>query len=640
MQLRSKSLFAIGFITILALLFLVILSWVRTARNDSEQLQALVHKQLQTRLTATMLNASQNRVLSLYRMTTTNDPFEQDDAYIQFRNLGEAYLKAREQILAGDLSPEEKLSLRHIDKLAEFGGVELEHIAQLISNGQMQHALHLLNDSILPNRLKMAAELRQLFQSQRNIVEQELEKTASDHRYTNYLIISLGTVAVLLGVMMVLVVRRMDQTESDLIEQGKRVRALYEASSISCLSLDEQIRATLELGCDLLDMEIGKVCHIDTQKGVNTFLHTVAPDHYSVSAGAEIPLDKTFCSICYESDSPIMISHVKKSEYSHTPFYEFSHLESYIAAPLWVNGEKYGTINFSSRTPRHRPFSEGDRELIKLIANWTSVALERQIAQQINIARQSAEAANVTKSAFLANMSHELRTPLNAIIGYNELMRDEAQDADDQKYMTDIEKINNASHHLLSLINDILDLSKIESGKMQVHVEHFALKPLVQDLIPTVTPLVQKQNNTLHVQCDNNPGIMHSDLTKLRQILINLIGNASKFTENGTITLTVNNIYQEDDSWVRFQISDTGIGMSEEQMKDIFNTFSQADRSITAKYGGTGLGLAICKNLCKLLGGTIEVDSIKDIGSVFTVTVPMAINRHHKPSIRRHSAGA
>jgi signal transduction histidine kinase len=627
-KLRSTSLFAAGFTTILVLLLVVTVSWIRTARLDSARLHSLVHKQLQTRLTATMLNASQNRVLSLYRMTTINDPFEEDDAYLQFRKLGEDYLKAREQILAGDLTLEEKQTLHKIDKLAQFGGIETENIAQLISDGQLKRALHLLNNTILPNRLKMAQELSHIFNTQRAFVEKELEEAANDHRYTNYLIVSLGTIASLLGVFTIFVVRRTRQTEGELIEQGERVRALYEASSTSGLSQEQQIRETLKLGCRLLGMEIGKVCHIDQDKNLSTFLHTVAPPHYGVKPGAEIPLDRTFCRIIYESDQPVMIHHMRNSEYCHYPCYEFSHLESYVAAPIRVNGEKFGTISFASPDPKPNPFTSRDKELIKLIANWTSVALERQIAQQINIARKSAEAANTTKSAFLANMSHELRTPLNAIIGYNELMKDEAEEAGDVRYLTDIDKINSASRHLLNLIDDILDLSKIESGKMQLHIEHFALKPLISELTATVTPLLEKNHNKLRVNCDNNLGIMRSDLTKLRQILINLLGNAGKFTENGTITLTVSNLQREDENWISFQISDTGIGISQEQLKTIFDTFSQADNTITSKYGGTGLGLAICKHLSELIGGYIEVESIKDVGSSFTVTAPMNIAKY------------
>lgn len=621
----SKTLFAAGFTTILLLLLVVIILWIKTATLDHERLQALVNKQLQTRLTADMLYAAHHRVVNLYRMTTVDDPFEQDDSYLAFRDLGETYLKAREKILAGKLTLEEKQTLRQIDKLAAFGGTEQEHIAQLINAGERKRALHLLNESILPNRLKLTKELRNIFDSQREFVERALEETARDQRNNYYLITSLGTVATLLGIFTVFVVRRMGRTEAELIEQGDRVRALYEASSISGLSLTEQINETLKLGCRLLGMEIGKVCHIDEKKDSNVFLHIIAPDEYGIRAGADIPLDRTFCSIPFKSDQPVMISHVKQSEYKDFPCYEFSHLESYIAAPIWVNGEKFGTVNFSSVNPKPIAFNDRDKELVMLIGNWISVALERQIAHKINIAKESTEAANITKSAFLTNMSHELRTPLNAIIGYNELMKDEVTDSGDTQYLTDINKISQASHHLLNLVNDILDLAKIESGKMELHVEHFALTPLVKEITSTVQAQIAKNHNTLVVNCESQLGIMRSDLTKVRQIILNLLSNSCKFTEHGTITLSISTTKKPNGNWAIFEVKDTGIGMTREQMQGIFNTFAQADSSISPKYGGTGLGLTISRHLCEMIGGSINADSVKDVGSTFTLSVPMVL---------------
>ena len=635
----SKSLFAAGFVTILLLLLVVIVIWINTATEDNKRLQALVNKQLQTRLTADMLYAAHHRVVNLYRMTTVDDPFEQDDSYLAFRDLGETYLKAREKILSGKLTLEEKQTLRQIDKLAAFGGTEQEHIAQLINAGERKRALHLLNQSILPNRLKLTKELRNIFDSQREFVEKSLEEAARDQRNTYFLISSLGTVASLLGIFTVFVVRRMGRTESELIEQGDRVRALYEASSISGLSLQQQINETLKLGCRLLGMEIGKICYIDEKKDSITFLHTFAPNQYGIRSGAEIPLNRTFCTIPFKSGQPVMISHVRDSEYHDFPCYEFSHLESYIAAPIWVNGEKFGTVNFSSVKPKAIPFTERDKELVMLIGNWVSVTLERQIAQKINIAKESAEAANVTKSAFLANMSHELRTPLNAIIGYNELMRDVAAENGDSQYLTDINKISLASHHLLNLVDDILDLAKIESGKMELHVEHFALKPLIKELTATVQPLVEKNRNTLTVNCESNLGIIRSDLTKLRQIILNLLSNACKFTEHGTVTLNVNTVRKDDGNWAIFEIKDTGIGMTPEQMQKVFNSFAQADASISPKYGGTGLGLTISKHLCEMIGGSITVDSVKDVGSTFVLTVPMVLAFESNNSIRTNASG-
>jgi len=238
-------------------------------------------------------------------------------------------------------------------------------------------------------------------------------------------------------------------------------------------------------------------------------------------------------------------------------------------------------------------------------------------------ARDDAEAANRTKSAFLANMSHELRTPMNAIIGYSEMLAEEAEDAGVEEFIPDLNKIQSAGTHLLSLINDILDLSKIESGKMTVYLEAFDVKSLVEDVAATVKPLLAKNNNQLILNIQPDLGPMTSDLTKVRQTLFNLLSNASKFTENGTITLSTQLDQSGLSSNVTFAVQDTGIGMTPEQCGKLFQAFSQADASTTRKYGGTGLGLAISRRFCQILGGDITVASIPGTGSTFTVILPL-----------------
>ncbi|MEY3764639.1 MAG: hypothetical protein RLZ42_1299, partial [Armatimonadota bacterium] len=237
-------------------------------------------------------------------------------------------------------------------------------------------------------------------------------------------------------------------------------------------------------------------------------------------------------------------------------------------------------------------------------------------------ARDDAEAANRTKSAFLANMSHELRTPMNAIIGYSEMLAEEAEDAGVAEFIPDLNKIQSAGKHLLSLINDILDLSKIESGKMTVYLEAFDVKSLVEDVAATVKPLLAKNKNQLILNIQPDLGAMTSDLTKVRQTLFNLLSNASKFTENGTITLSANLDKSGLSNNVSFAVQDTGIGMTPEQCGKLFQAFSQADASTTRKYGGTGLGLAISRRFCQILGGDITVASIPGTGSTFTVILP------------------
>jgi signal transduction histidine kinase/DNA-binding response OmpR family regulator len=259
-----------------------------------------------------------------------------------------------------------------------------------------------------------------------------------------------------------------------------------------------------------------------------------------------------------------------------------------------------------------------------------SLAVFRENAREIRSAREQAEksraeaeAASRTKSAFLANMSHELRTPLNAIIGYSEILVEDATDRGDKTSIADLEKIQGAGKHLLGLINDILDLSKIEAGRMDVYLEQVFLSRLVDEVKTIVEPMVKKNDNRLIIDCPADIGSFRTDLTKLKQSVINLLSNAAKFTKKGDITLKVwRETAQDGQPWVKVAVSDSGIGMTEEQVGRLFQAFTQADSSTTRNFGGTGLGLTISKHFCAMLGGTIDVTSTPGKGSTFTISLP------------------
>lgn len=637
-EFRSRSKFiAPGFGAILVLIVVVMYLWFDNATTNSQRLENLVERQTQTRLLANMLYAVQRRSLTLHRMLDIKDPFEQDDEYLEFRKHGEIYLKSREQLLATTLTEAERNILNTVDKLATTGGLHQARVADLIMQGQTGQARDMLINKVNTNQRALIDKLRSIFESQRSVVESELMSATKEHEVTYWFIFSLGTVALLLGGFTIFVVKRTRRSEGQLFDQSQWIRELYEISSRSGLSPDEQITETLKLGCQLLNMEIGKVCQVDKAKQTNRFLNVIAPEQYSIREGQEIPLDRTFCSVAIDSAGPMAIANVQESEYASYPCYEFSHIESYISVPVFVNQVKFGTVNFSSTHPRE-PFTENDIDLLKLITNWISVTLERKISQQISIAKETAEAANKTKSSFLANMSHELRTPLNAILGYNQLIRDEVREDGNVQYLDDIDKVDMAGRHLLSLINDVLDLSKIEAGKMEIHLEHFALKPLVDEIQTTVMPLMEKNHNVFQLEYDDDISAIHADLTKVRQILFNLLSNASKFTHNGNIKLSVTPLKKGNSSWIRFIIKDTGIGMNREQLNKIFVSFSQADSSTQKNYGGTGLGLAITHRLCQLMGGSITADSVPEVGSTFTVLLPTTITSAPSPDADRQSA--
>jgi PAS domain S-box-containing protein len=329
---------------------------------------------------------------------------------------------------------------------------------------------------------------------------------------------------------------------------------------------------------------------------------------------------------------------------------ERERMVAFAGYPLLLDGKLLGVMAIYAR----RRFSRSALEAMAAVADGIALGIERKrserelarytrdleqahtterqnakqlatLVDQLRVTQGQAEAATRAKSDFLASMSHELRTPLNAIILYSELLQEEAGDEDRQGSVADLQKIQSAGKHLLDLINGILDLSKIEAGKMTLSLERFEIGAMIDDLLDTIGPLVEQRNNVLTVRSGDDVGSMVADFMKTRQILLNLLSNAGKFTRDGAIALDVQRVMVGGRPLVRFSVIDTGVGMTPQQTERVFDAFTQADVTTTRKYGGTGLGLAIVSRFCQLMGGSVSVESRPGEGSTFTVQLPLEV---------------
>lgn len=347
--------------------------------------------------------------------------------------------------------------------------------------------------------------------------------------------------------------------------------------------------------------------------------------------GIVVPLDETdsvFVS-AVDRNQPIFISDVasQRPGMSTTDgrIYDLMPTRSLITFPLSINERVIGVLAFSNT----RTIVDADEDEIEAIERhvaFIATAIRNaRMYEQIKTAEKAANAANQAKSQFLANMSHELRTPMNAVIGYSEMLKEEAEDQGADDFIPDLDRICRASKHLLHLINDILDLSKVEAEKIELFPEPIDVGEFIDDIVNGIGPIIETNGNMLEIDRPQEGVEIINDVTRLRQVVLNLLSNAAKFTHEGTVRLAVSINAKDGRDWLDIAVEDSGIGMSGEQMKQVFQPFTQADASTTRKYGGTGLGLAISKSYCEMMGGTISVASEEGKGSTFTIHIPANI---------------
>jgi len=305
--------------------------------------------------------------------------------------------------------------------------------------------------------------------------------------------------------------------------------------------------------------------------------------------------------------------------------YGINPAKSVLVCPLEIGGKVIGVITFARLEDSMHLGPEEIERIQRYVTPLATVIRNARLFDETRAARAEAIESSKAKSQFLANMSHELRTPLNAIIGYSEMLQEDTEEEGHPQYRDDLDKIHGSGLFLLNLISGVLDLTRIEAGKIEVERSRFSVRDMLSEVNMTSLPLTEKNGNELSMGDHDDLGEMDSDATKIRQILLNLLSNAAKFTEQGLIRLDANRTHEEGGDWLTFRVTDNGIGISPQQIEHVFEAFTQADSSTSRKYGGTGLGLTISREFCEMLGGKISVESNPGQGSVFTVSLPVDV---------------
>jgi signal transduction histidine kinase len=424
-------------------------------------------------------------------------------------------------------------------------------------------------------------------------------------------------------------VRLFDEVQArtrELSQSISELRALGEVSQTvnSTLDLETVLTTIVAKATQLSNTEAGAIYVFDDSTREFRLRATYGMDDAIIAAirDRHIHIGETAIGRAVEQRMPIQIPDIQNDPSSVLDVIARAGFRALLTVPLLAADRIVGALVVRRKEPGE--FAQNTVDLLQTFAGQSVLAIQnaRLFHEIEEKGRQLAEASQ-HKSQFLANMSHELRTPLNAIIGVSEMLREDAEAA--KQDLEPLDRVLGAGRHLLALINDILDLSKIEAGRMELHLETFPLVPVIEDVAKTIEPMATKNGNRLVIDCPTDLGTIHADEIRFRQSLLNLASNANKFTEKGTVTIAAHQGQENGRDWITLSVTDTGIGMTPEQMGKLFQEFSQASSSTASKYGGAGLGLAISKRFCQMMGGDITVESEPGRGSTFTIRLPRTV---------------
>lgn len=611
---NSHKILILSFVSTLIIFLGLLYITINSAIHRDEYMNFIFAEREKAILFSRVRDIANRRSITLHKMTAAEDSFSKDKYFQQFLEAGSTGITLRDQILKKYPSQHMTETMDSLRPIFAEAKTASERVVDLVQRDQIKEAKSLLFIDVQNAQEQLNQRINEIIETQNNLIDERIEHNDEHKSTSNYLIVVFFFTFLLVAFLLQHTTRRALKSENQIVEQAKRIRSLYEITSLSTGSFEEQVRKTLSLGCEALGLEAGKVAKIDGENETNQVEYLVYDDDgIDVREGIVLPLAQTYCDIPYRSEKPIAIHHASNSEFRNHPGFHRSIMETYIAVPIWVNNKKYGTVSFSGKPPRS-PFNETEIDVVKLIAQWVSVNIERERSHLIELGKQRADAANQAKSEFLAHMSHEIRTPLTAIIGFADASLDVDQSV--RERITALRTISNSGKHLNNIINDILDVSKVEAGKLQVEHIECSVTAILSEIKELMTYQAQSKGLKFSIEYEFPfPDKIMSDPVRIKQILLNLCSNAIKFTSHGFVKIKAS--FDAENKSLLFDVLDSGIGMSEEELSKVFEAFVQANTTTTRHFGGTGLGLSLSRKLAQLVNGDITVTSTSGVGSCF-----------------------
>jgi len=616
---QSKKLLTLGFGIIGLLFFIFSFGWIYTIYDGQNKIQKVIKEKEEEKLVSDLKTITLKRNIATIRMILMNDAFDRDEQYMYMRSLGAEFIRIR-QILESNYFDEYDIEYwKGIRQPISLGERVQKNIVELLVDDKRKEAEMHVNELF-----KMQDNINSELNNLTNLVDQEVSTVIRDVKNASqvyYYIAGLTLfIAIVTGFVVIrYVLKNIQKSEKLLVEYGYKIREIYNISAEAGTSNEDQIQHMLVTGCQILDMDYAYIVQADSVSNSKRII-------YEFSRGMELnkksidTVNERLCDFSLYSNNSISMFDMNKSIFWNKDKSVLNDIRACISSPFKVDNKNYGVLCFLNGKPHKPLFTAEDSDLVKLMSSWIGFTVERNIDNERQIELiDEAEKANIAKSEFLGNMSHELRTPMHAILSYSGFGITRFKTADDEKKLKYFSKIQKSANSLLLLLNDILDLSKLQADKMEFDFSENNFNETVADVVDELSELAIKNSLSIDYILKLDEECFCYDNGRIKQVIRNLLSNALKFSTKGNI-INIKAIRNE--SSVHLSVSDTGIGIPEEELIEIFDKFKQSSKTKTGA-GGTGLGLAICREIIEYHHGQIWAESNLMGGATFNVVIPL-----------------